>query len=370
MPNKLTLIINGREERDVPPGRFTIGRSEENDLPVGVAGISRRHAIISHFDGEARISDCGSQNGTFINGRQVDGAVGLNDGDVISLGSVYDLVVRVVSDETAAPIPAPSVEAAPGNKRPVRNASVNRWLPMLAIGSICAIILTAIVILAIRSGNYGGPGPEETPSPALTPTPTETPGILDEPIERAVQRVVARVSRDTRPYAIPDNSYLDRIKLAVEQNSRAPGVADALTQLKQANSSLRAWSENQLKPDLLAYAALAEANGDPNRVVRAAQHIARPLIAVRTLYEDTHADSTLLYLAAFKVGAPRTGGHPLDDRIRAARIDPSTERNVWMLHERKQLSEAELGFVVNFLAYGIIAHEPRRYGVNAQSLSY
>jgi hypothetical protein len=370
MPSKLTLIINGNEEREVPPGRFTIGRSEENDLPVGVAGISRRHAVISYFDGVARISDCGSQNGTFINGRQVDGAVSLTDGDVISLGSVYDIIVRVAKDEMGAPIPVPSSDAVYGNKTPPRNVSANRRLPVVAIGSICAITLAAILILAFRNGDDGGPGPEETPSPALTPGPTETPIISSEPIERAVQNVIARVSSDTRPYAIPDNRYLDEIKLAVDRNSRAPGIADALTRLKQANSSLQAWSENQLKRDLLAYAALAETKGDPNSVVRAAQQIARPLIAVRRLYGDAHADRALLSLAAFKVGAPRTGGHPLDDRIKAARIDPATERNVWMLYERKQLNEAEFSFIVNFLAYGIIAHEPRRYGVNAQSLSF
>jgi Nif-specific regulatory protein len=49
----------------------TIGRDTANDICVPDIALSRSHCAISHADGEWRIADCGSSNGTFVNGTRV-----------------------------------------------------------------------------------------------------------------------------------------------------------------------------------------------------------------------------------------------------------------------------------------------------------
>jgi pSer/pThr/pTyr-binding forkhead associated (FHA) protein len=81
MQQEITLIIFDNQGRstEVPVRsvRFTIGRSPDNDLALDDAGLSPRHALIENFDSIARISDCMSQGGTFLNGVPVTGACSL-----------------------------------------------------------------------------------------------------------------------------------------------------------------------------------------------------------------------------------------------------------------------------------------------------
>ncbi len=48
--------------------------------------VSRYHAIVRVSDGGADITDLGSTNGTFVDGRRLTGRVALVDGSVIRVG--------------------------------------------------------------------------------------------------------------------------------------------------------------------------------------------------------------------------------------------------------------------------------------------
>jgi pSer/pThr/pTyr-binding forkhead associated (FHA) protein len=48
--------------------------------------VSRYHAIVRVRDGGADITDLGSTNGTFVDGRRLSGRVPLGDGSVIRVG--------------------------------------------------------------------------------------------------------------------------------------------------------------------------------------------------------------------------------------------------------------------------------------------
>jgi hypothetical protein len=50
--------------------------------------------------------------------------------------------------------------------------------------------------------------------------------------------------------------------------------------------------------------------------------------------------------------------------------NPQTDRNVWYLREKGGLSEDAYNFVLDFLALGIIAQNPKLYAIEATSLSY
>jgi len=65
-----------------------LGRGLQADLILEEPTVSRRHAIVALRDGTATLLDDNSLNGTWCNGKRVQDAVELQDGDVIALGAV------------------------------------------------------------------------------------------------------------------------------------------------------------------------------------------------------------------------------------------------------------------------------------------
>jgi adenylate cyclase len=69
--------------------RFTIGRSSKSNLVVKSNQISRLHAELRALSGGLYcVIDCGSRNGTFVNGERVTGSRVLRDGDEIGVGEL------------------------------------------------------------------------------------------------------------------------------------------------------------------------------------------------------------------------------------------------------------------------------------------
>ena len=70
----------------VPAGNLRIGRAPDNDLVLDDLLVSRYHAELRQLpDGGYEIADLGSQNGTFVNGRQAS-ARPIADSDTIGIG--------------------------------------------------------------------------------------------------------------------------------------------------------------------------------------------------------------------------------------------------------------------------------------------
>jgi adenylate cyclase len=74
-------------ERRYVQSELRIGRGEQNDLRLNDASVSRFHAFLRRVDGRYLLSDVGSQNGTFVNGRQVHAPSALQAGDRIRAGT-------------------------------------------------------------------------------------------------------------------------------------------------------------------------------------------------------------------------------------------------------------------------------------------
>ena len=66
--------------------RLAIGRSSKNELVLADLSLSRQHAELVPVDDDWKIQDCGSRNGTFVNGRRIETPTALRSGDRISLG--------------------------------------------------------------------------------------------------------------------------------------------------------------------------------------------------------------------------------------------------------------------------------------------
>lgn len=68
-------------------GETVVGRDSKAGLVLEDARISRRHAVLTRAGGRVVVADLGSRNGTFLNGKRVEGAVQpLAPGDVLKVG--------------------------------------------------------------------------------------------------------------------------------------------------------------------------------------------------------------------------------------------------------------------------------------------
>ena len=79
----------------------SIGRGPGNLVQLVDDHVSKRHATIGLEDGEWRIRDCDSQNGTFVNGVKVSDAV-LESDDTISIGS-HRITFKIADGESFVP---------------------------------------------------------------------------------------------------------------------------------------------------------------------------------------------------------------------------------------------------------------------------
>lgn len=71
--------------------QVSIGREDENDIVIRDRRISRQHAIVEREKDRYFVRDCGSKNGTFVNGELLQGSAPLKDGDEIQVALAYTL---------------------------------------------------------------------------------------------------------------------------------------------------------------------------------------------------------------------------------------------------------------------------------------
>ena len=90
-PDRLTRLLVGTVDGQVLrfplfKDRLTIGRTDESDIQLKAAYISRRHAVVQTDRGVTRIIDWGSKNGVHVNGDRITEHF-LNHGDIVTIGN-------------------------------------------------------------------------------------------------------------------------------------------------------------------------------------------------------------------------------------------------------------------------------------------
>ena len=85
-------------------GKNTIGQSDTNDIMLAEGTVSSSHAVLLTRQGKngiiASIKDDQSTNGTMINGEPLDfGAEECHDGDIITVGNNYELLLVLIDSE-------------------------------------------------------------------------------------------------------------------------------------------------------------------------------------------------------------------------------------------------------------------------------
>lgn len=424
----------GREQQvAVQSKRFTIGRLPENDLPIPDTNLSRRHAVVENFDGAFYVSDCGSQNGTAVNRKTVTGAVELHDGDVITLGGAKDVVVHLsngyanagsgasaqsaatpnaasqqYSSSSSSQTPAQSQTSAPSSSTPA-------WLttPVIAAAIAVVVVLFAGLLLALslrtdttpkRIASTQNlpqrrkplPEKENRNAPIATPNNSSTEAAtnvniesdastaantsnaatdeLDE-IEKYALRVMGSISNDTSPTL--SHKALGEINEKVKRYRGSSSISDELRAMKGRGVSQLAGGakSGDLKLPLVVYAAMAKMDrdgvrGDP---VSTAQGMIPVLSRLRVTFGTELANDSLLIIAAYDQG-PGGTTHPLQSSIfelaKRQPESPATIRTVWYLHEHGKISPQAYELVLRFLALGVVAQDPHKFGVDAEPLAF
>lgn len=95
----------------LPVGEWIIGRAPESDIRIDDDRVSRRHAVVRASADGWELSDGGSLNGIWLDGRQVQRVTVPPGGVTVRFGGKDGVVVRLLPDRTAE---APEPPDGPG----------------------------------------------------------------------------------------------------------------------------------------------------------------------------------------------------------------------------------------------------------------
>ncbi|HMH42991.1 MAG TPA: FHA domain-containing protein [Pyrinomonadaceae bacterium] len=398
----------GNKTVGIDARRFSIGRTPENDLQIEDASLSRRHALIENVEGRFMLSDCGSSNGTFVNGTQVAAATQLADWDVLTFGGVGDVVVRIQEDtaqsawtpienSSAMHLPPQAVTARPRGTQPT-GAPIESFVskPIVAIAAVVVILIVtgAVLLISQRSKSGGssnltakkqdtvtaGDDNAASNNSDLSRSPNDQTNSDRDPnnadgdsselslIESCASRVLTGISRDRR--SVLTEKPLKDIDATVQRYKGSSSLAEQLRVMKKALPQVSTVAKsNGVAAPLVVYATLAQIDrdgrGDPAQV---AAGLAPTLARMRAIFGDELASDSLLSVAALEEGPS------LQLRITklAGRVSdsPATIRSVWYLHDHQTISDQTFNFVLRFLALGVIAQDPQKFGVSAEPLIF
>jgi DNA-binding winged helix-turn-helix (wHTH) protein len=91
-------LVWQKREFPLEPGDNVVGRTHEAQVWIDHASVSRRHAVVHVCDDGVFLADCGSKNGSYVDGRRINQPTPLRDGMEIRLGKTL-LVFRAFSSE-------------------------------------------------------------------------------------------------------------------------------------------------------------------------------------------------------------------------------------------------------------------------------
>jgi len=109
-------VVRGRSASQtlkLTDGVNSVGRHDDCSVRIKSSQVSRKHCELFEKKGMLLVKDLGSANGTFVNGKKVEGQLVLEPGDELSIGGIKLRVARVGQ---APPVKsAPEAVTAPGD---------------------------------------------------------------------------------------------------------------------------------------------------------------------------------------------------------------------------------------------------------------
>lgn len=156
------VVVRGRSAAPaitLGGGVTVAGRQGDCQLRIASSQVSRRHCQFFEQKGYLIVKDLGSSNGTFVNGKKIQGQRVLEDQDVLKIGPIEFRVEKTATPEAAG------AAQTPGGGKKAADTAVG---PAVAEPSDGAIPFDDAVI-EIESEGSGG---EVTAMPAA---PTQAP---------------------------------------------------------------------------------------------------------------------------------------------------------------------------------------------------
>ena len=96
-------------------GRTTLGRESTAVIFLNDIAVSRRHAVIVRENDSCVVTDQGTLNGTYVNGRLIDRPTPLTHGDELQIGAFR--LVYVYSGASSADLDDRGVASSPPTER-------------------------------------------------------------------------------------------------------------------------------------------------------------------------------------------------------------------------------------------------------------
>jgi len=188
--------------------------------------------------------------------------------------------------------------------------------------------------------------------------------------ETAAREVIRRISRDSKPYGFSEQAIQD-IQARVHEHRESRYLGNSLLKLQQGSEAISTRASKEgLQPNLVALLALAlTKGGEAGDSLARATSVVPQLASLNRMFGSNEADSSLILIAAFREGGGTNRSHPLLRRMKTVVSNPLTERNIWYLHDQNVVSNDDYDLVVDVLAYGVIARNPREFGLDSDPLN-
>jgi pSer/pThr/pTyr-binding forkhead associated (FHA) protein len=107
------VVIRGRSSANavkLQDGVTTAGRQDKCQLRIKSSQVSRKHCQLFEKHGMLLVKDLGSSNGTFVNGKKIEGQRVMEPGDELGIGPI---VFRIEKIGQAVPAGSPAQASGP-----------------------------------------------------------------------------------------------------------------------------------------------------------------------------------------------------------------------------------------------------------------
>lgn len=406
----------------VEQDRFVVGRHSGNSLSIANEKLSREHIKIERFGDIYIVSDCGSSNGTTLNGTDLTEPVALKNNDKLNLGGGFEIEIEVVSDdpnaadssanedenddndvETSVGANAASSSAAAGGSSIPMSffwlAPVFGLLVLMFVGGLF-IAFSGKPKTEVAQKDEGftltktprESSTDETPTPKkqsssksvdddTSPTIEPTNSLSTPKVSSEIEKVRQNSSLFLRAIALNDpkayleDKQIEMVNKQISQFKSSTALADNLKNIKKNAAEFETLANSKnLKPQFLAIAALAKIGNATGNPLEVAKTMLPVLGELKVTLDNNLADDNLLIIAGYDTGAagkPRAlqsiieGLSKKTDNASAREI-----RTIWFLKDKGKITDAEFEFALRFLAIGTISQNPSNFNVNAEAVTF
>ncbi len=120
------VVIRGRSASTaikLPDGVVTAGRQDDCEVRIKSSQVSRKHCQLFEKHGMLLVKDLGSSNGTFVNGKKVEGQRVMEPGDELGIGPIVFRVEKIGQ-------PLPDKPETPSGAKKASDTAIAEAVPL------------------------------------------------------------------------------------------------------------------------------------------------------------------------------------------------------------------------------------------------